>query len=371
MAKKKQVLTKKQQKQIKKFAKKNPKVFAIALVIFIVIAAIGVGAYVLYKKSHEHKHEPIESGEVQINFLELGNDRIGDSTFIQVGNVDILIDAGSRRSSAETIENFMKERMSDNKIEYVIATHAHEDHIAGFVGTTGKNAYGGIFDHFDIGTLIQFDRADTTSTLYSEYCTKVETLKSKGTKVYKASECVKNPFTLDDKIYLEILDQKYYYEKSSTENNYSVCALLSQGDNHYLFTGDLEKSGEESLVAKNNLPHCELFKGGHHGSETSNNDCLLDVITPDNICICTCCGSDEYASNPALFPNQITIDRMAKHTDKIYVTASYQDKVYQPMNGNITFKCKNGVDYEIHGSNNDTILKDTDWFKAHRTWPNS
>ena len=242
MAKKK-LLTKSTQKKIKKVAKKNPKIFAIGLVIFIVIAAIGVGAYVLYKKNHEHKHEPIDSGEVQINFLELGNDRIGDSTFIQVGDVDILIDAGSRKNSAETIEKFMKEKMQDDKLEYVIATHAHEDHIAGFVGT---KEYGGIFDHYKVDTLIQFAKTDSTSTLYSDYCEKVNKLKAAGTTVYTADQCVDNPFTLADKITLEVLDQKYYHEKSSTENNYSVCCLLSQGDNHYLFTGDLEKSGEVS-----------------------------------------------------------------------------------------------------------------------------
>ena len=367
MATKKRVLTKKQQKQIKKIAKKNPKAFIIGLVVILVLGLIGVGGYFIYKKvngGNDHHHD-IETGEVQINFLELGNDRIGDSTFIQVGDVDILIDAGSRKNSAETICNYMKNKMSDNKIEYVIATHAHEDHIAGFVGT---KEYGGVFDHYKVGTLIQFAKTDSTSQLYLDYCSKVEAMKANGTTVYTADQCVNNPFTLAENITLQVLDQKYYYEKASTENNYSVCCMINQGDNHYLFTGDLEKSGEESLVEKNTLPHCELFKGGHHGSETSNNDCLLKVITPETICICTCCGSDEYASNPALFPNQITIDRMAKYTDKIYVTASYQDKVYKPMNGNITFKCTSGADYEIHGSNNDLILKETDWFKAHRTW---
>lgn len=367
MATKKQVLTKKQQKQIKKFAKKNPKVFIVFLVIAIV-AALGIGGYLLYKKAtggHDDPPAPIESGEVQINFLELGNHSIGDSTFIKVGDVDILIDAGSKASSAATIESYMKTKMTDNVIEYVIATHAHEDHIAGFVGT---NDYGGIFDHYKVGKLIQFSRTNSTSKLYSDYCKKVETLKANGTTVYTADQCIGHPFEIDNKITLEILDQKYYYEKASTENNYSVCCLLNQGSNHYLFTGDLELAGETSLVELNkDLPHCQLFKGGHHGSVTSSNDVLLDKITPETICICTCCGSEEYGDS-ALFPNQITIDRMKKHTDKIYVTASYQDKEYKPMNGNITFKCINGVDYEVHGSNNDLILKDTDWFKAHRTW---
>lgn len=382
MANKKTTLIKKQTNQIKKAAKKNPKVFLIILLVVAVIAGIAVGIYLWKNKDSEkpqnpnepHHHDPIESGEVNINFLELGNDRIGDSTFMKVGDVDILIDAGSRKNSAETIENFMKTKMTDDKIEYVIATHAHEDHIAGFVGTS---TYGGIFDHYKVGTLIQFARTDSTTKLYSDYCEKVEALKAAGTTVLKADECVNHPFTLADKITLEVLDQKFYHQSASTENNYSVCTMLTQGDNHYLFTGDLEKAGEESLVKLDldedgnhiKLTHCELFKGGHHGSETSNNDVLLSVITPDTVCICTCCGSTEYTSDAAkIFPAQVVCDRIGKYTNKIYVTASVIDGTYAPMNGNITFKCVNGVDYVISGSNNNTILKDTDWFKNNRTW---
>ena len=78
---------------------------------------------------------------------------------------------------------------------------------------------------------------------------------------------------------MEILDQKFYRETTSDENDYSVCALFTQANNHYLFTGDLEKDGEKSLVALNSLPEVELFKGGHHGSYTANTDTLLSVIT--------------------------------------------------------------------------------------------
>lgn len=369
MANKKQILTKKQTNKIKKAAKKNPKLFLIGFIILFIVAAGAGAGYYFYKKNHEedHTHETIQSGEVQINFLELGNDKIGDSTFIKVGDVDILIDAGSRESSAETIENYMKTKMNDDTIEYVISTHAHQDHIAGFVGT---KTYGGIFDHFKVGTLIQFSKTNQTDgQLYTNYLSKVENLKNNGTKVYAAHECINTPFEIDNKITLKILDQKYYYENSSSENNYSVCAMLNQGDNHYLFTGDLEKAGEKSLVEKNNLPHCQLFKGGHHGSETSNNDELLSVIRPETICICTCCGSTEYTKDPLkVFPAQVVCDRIAKYTKYIYVTGSVIDGSYVSMNGNITFKCSNGVDYEVHGSNNDTILKDTDWFKANRTW---
>ena len=58
----------------------------------------------------------------------------------------------------------------------------------------------------------------------------------------------KKSYTLADDITLNILYQKYYEEEASDENDYSVCVLLSQGINHYLFTGDLEGEGEEAML---------------------------------------------------------------------------------------------------------------------------
>ncbi|MCQ2800878.1 MAG: hypothetical protein MJ216_02875, partial [Bacilli bacterium] len=115
-----------------------------------------------------------------------------------------------------------------------------------------------------------------------------------------------------------------------------------------------------------------LFKGGHHGSYTANTDNLLSVIKPKTVCICCCAGSDEYTSNPDnMFPAQDAVNRIAKYTDKVYVTTvvSDDDKGYKSMNGNINFHCESGQLYTVTGSNNSIILKDTDWFKANRTWP--
>ena len=65
------------------------------------------------------------------------------------------------------------------------------------------------------------------------------------------------------------------------------------------------------------------------------------------------------------------INRVAKYTKNIYVTTLSVDgstSNFTSMNGDITVT-SNGVDFSIHGSNNNTILKETDWFKANRTWP--
>ena len=71
-----------------------------------------------------------------------------------------------------------------------------------------------------------------------------------------------------------------------------------------------------------------------------------------------------------MFPAQAAVNRMAKHTDKIYVTTMVSDEspFYKSMNGTITFS-SDGKTYTVTGSNNSTILKETEWFKNNRTWP--
>ena len=379
-----------------KLAKKSPVAFGLVLIIIIVLVAAGVGGYFVYTnviapRMDGGSNEPTSSQNsntskstyqgnstaIDINFLELGNKYTGDSTFIKAGDKDILIDAGSRNGSASTISEFVDQYCTDGKLEYVIATHAHQDHIAGFVGT---NAAEGILKHYKIDTLIDFSLTNATSAVYNNYVSLRDEKIASGDIAhhYTANDCIqgtngaKKVYDLSEGITMTILDQKFYRETSGDENNYSVCALFTQGNNNYLFTGDLEKEGEKSLTELNDLPEVELFKGGHHGSYTANTDALLSVIKPKTVCICCCAGSDEYTKTPEnMFPAQDAVDRIAKYTDKVYVTTvvADDDKGYKSLNGNINFHCEDGHEYLVTGSNNSVILKDSEWFKSCRTWP--
>ena len=161
----------------------------------------------------------------------------------------------------------------------------------------------------------------------------------------------------------------------SDQNDDSVCVLFTQGNKHFLFTGDSEAAGEYSLTKYNTLPEVELFKGGHHGSYTANTDALLSVIKPKMVCICCCAGNTEYASlNSHTFPAQESINRIAPYTDRVYVTdlGSFTDSSYvEPMNGNIVVSYDAASNESLSCSHNSLKLKETDWFKANRTMPSA
>lgn len=76
-------------------------------------------------------------------------------------------------------------------------------------------------------------------------------------------------------------------------------------------------------------------------------------------------------------PRPRAITRIAKYTEKVYVTSlvdETSEKGYQPFNGTITCSSIAGLgidDLEIQCSHSNVILKDSEWFQSHRTWPSS
>lgn len=422
--------SKSNRRKAQSFFKRHPKLFAALIIILVIIIAAAILLYVfrpdIFNKTVDRLRqeyleytqqyyedtdlddpegtngqtvedipagalEDITGAEFSIHFLELGNKYTGDCTLIDCGDTEILIDAGSRKSSATTINSYVEQYCEDGKLEYVIATHAHQDHIAGFVGNASGDSRTGVLYNFEVGTIIQFSRHNTNSQIYKDYATAVQyCADTYGTAVYDADDCwyerngASKSFAVNDSgtLTMNILYNYFYENDTSDENDYSVCILLSYEPSdghasHYLFTGDLEGDGEEYLVDNNELPEVVLFKGGHHGSKTSSTDKLLQIIKPQYVAVCCCSGSTEYTTNnDNTFPTQAFIDRISQYTDKVYCTSLADDSKqgFTSMNGDVVFYYQPAKEDGEEGlrlwcSNNATLLKDTDWFKANRTSP--
>ncbi len=396
-------------KAVKKL-KKAPLGVVIALGVILIIT-IGVCFY-LYKTENpafmslyyqitgqEEPSEPIEAkGELSFHFIMLGNENAGDSIYVKAGDNDILIDAGSKKDSVDDIKNYVDQYVTDNKLEYVIVTHAHEDHYVGFT-----QAEGSIFDLYECETIIDFPMTNQKTltdkgnkTQYGYYLDERQAEIDAGAKHYTALECYNNQnggqriynLTNDGNIKLEILYQEYYEKKdNSGENNYSVCVQFHHGDRKFIFTGDLEAEGEESLIEKNSLSQVAMYKAGHHGSNTSSSEEFLEVIKPQMVVVPCVAGSVEYTDNlDNTFPTQDFLDKIAQYTDKVYapytieieqiagadtpddITDDNYENKGEPimLNGHIQVISDAEKGVYVECSNNNTILKDTQWFKDYR-----
>ncbi|MBR1925812.1 MAG: MBL fold metallo-hydrolase [Clostridia bacterium] len=356
----------------------------------------------------------LEETELSVHFIELGNKYTGDCTLIKVGKTtEVLIDCGSRTDSIGAVSSYINQFCTDGILEYVIVTHAHQDHYAGFA--TPKNV-DSIFDLYNIETIITFAKTNQkeTSTMYKNFCNELDDVQkrewqkdeeTKKAQVFTALECynetktgAKRTYDLSDDTKLEILYQQYYEEKAGTENDYSVCCMITSGTHNFLFTGDLESGGESSLVDKyredkgmneTDYISVDLYKAGHHGSKTSSSQALLELFKPQIVCVCCCAGSPEYTTkNENQFPTQKFIDNIAKYagitentgTDQVFVTTlciDYKNDEFTSFNGNIIVALKkdefivDDVAVVVSCSNNNTILKETDWFKQNRNCPDA
>lgn len=341
-----------------------------------------------------------------VHFLELGNKYTGDCTYIKYNDFDILIDCGSRTNSVSTVSSYLNKYVTDNTLEYVIITHAHRDHYAGFASSSNS-----IFDLYSCKNIIDFGNAtnqEDSSATYKRYVNNrtAEITKENATYI-PAISCRNNDgtnreFIIDSEtgVKFEVLYNQYNkYDKTnavatsdfkaSSENDYSVCTLFSFGEQKFLFTGDLEsgdtkKGGEEYLVENNqsliNLKEngkthgVTLYKAGHHGSKTSSGTALLEAIRPEYVGVCCCAGSDEYKATPDnTFPTQAFINRIAEYTDKIFVTTlcvDWSKGEYTSFNGNIVFWITPDLqNVNLDCSNNNKKLRETEWFANNRTNP--
>ena len=197
---------------VRRARKKNPVLFTIFCIIVIILVAVAIYGYmngwfdeIISKyfanvapnqndnpsniNSNTYNVQAIKNEQLSIHFLELGNEYTGDSVYIKAGDTDVLIDAGSRKGSAETIGDYIDQYCTDGKLEYVIATHAHQDHIAGFVGSSTAQ---GIFERYDCKNIIEFAKTEATSEIYKDYCTERNAEIANGANCYTALDCVQN-----------------------------------------------------------------------------------------------------------------------------------------------------------------------------------
>ena len=108
-------------------------------------------------------------GSIEIHFIDVGQ---GDSIFIELPNEEtMLIDAGED-SEGKIVSDYIK-TIGYTKIDYLIGTHPHSDHIGGL-------AY--IINNFDIGK-IYMPKVVSTSKTYENL---LNTIFDKGLKVNNA-----------------------------------------------------------------------------------------------------------------------------------------------------------------------------------------
>ena len=232
-----------------------------------------------------------------------------DSILIQDNDTYMLIDAGNNEDGEKLVSYFQS--LGIESFQYVIGTHAHEDHIGGM---------NDIIDNFNIGTFYMPDAITTTATFESV----LDSLEAKNIAFQTPS--IDSIFKLGN----ATIDVLYVGTDDSDLNNTSIVLKLTYGNISILFMGDAEKE-VETIIEKKDIS-ADVLKVGHHGSNTSSSKTFLEKVNPSYAIISVGTG------NSYGHPSNTTIQNLENLNTKIYRTDESGTIIMTTDGTNITFQ---------------------------------
>ncbi len=236
---------------------------------------------------NEQQVEFVAQEDLLIDYIDVGQ---ADSILIRNQDKVMLIDAGTNEAG-ETVVNYL-ENLGITKIDYLIGTHPHEDHIGGLDDVINK---------FDIGQ-IYMPKIETTTKTFEDV---LEAIENKNLTVTAPNK--------GDEIVLGQATGKFMTEPILDKDNLNVSSLvfrLEFGNNSFLFMGDAEEENEKTI----SWTKTDVLKVGHHGSSTSSSEEFLKQVQPQYAIIMV--GED----NSYGLPTQETINKLNTIGSTIYRT---------------------------------------------------
>lgn len=227
-------------------------------------------------------------GNLKIYYLDVGQ---GDSILIQTEESNMLIDAGTNESGPKLVDYL--NGLGIKELDYVIATHPHEDHIGGMDD---------IINNFEIDTFFMPDVITTTKTFGDV----LDALERKGLS-FDIPE-IDSSFEFHD----AKIDILYTGTDSNDLNNSSIVLKLTYGENKFLFMADAPVSVENKILNKG--IQSDVLKVGHHGSEYSTANEFLDEVNPEFAIISV------GKNNSYNHPSELILDKLSSKDIKVFRT---------------------------------------------------
>lgn len=217
----------------------------------------------------------LADGRFYVYFLDVGQ---GDSVLIKTpSNKIILVDGGPDNEILTELDSVLS--FFERKIDLVVLTHPHSDHIEGLIP---------VFDKFNV-TAVLMTGVSYENAYYDVFLDKVS---DEDSTVYFADDNI--DFYFDDGVVIDVL---YPFasirdEEFENLNNSSIVMKIRYEDNEILLAGDAEAEIEDELVIRGSDLDSDLFKASHHGSRTANGYDFVKAVSPDYAVISCGAGND-------------------------------------------------------------------------------
>jgi competence protein ComEC len=229
--------------------------------------------------------------KLNVYYLNVGQ---ADCALIENKGHFALIDAGNNVDET-TVINFLKSK-GVKRLDLIIATHPHEDHIG---------AMDAVVKNFSFDKIIM-PKVTTTTKTFTDLVNAIKDKKKSATIVKVGS---KYKIGNADLTILAPNTTKY-----GDLNNYSVVTRLTYGKNSFLFMGDAETISENEILSKKLNVKADVLKVGHHGSEYSTSQAFLNAVNPKYAVISV--GEKNIYGHP----NSITLSKLNAKSIKTYRT---------------------------------------------------
>ncbi|MBR5460474.1 MAG: MBL fold metallo-hydrolase [Clostridia bacterium] len=244
---------------------------------------------------------------LEVHFIDVGQ---ADATLVLCGDKTMLIDGGNVDDS-DLIYSYLKSHSVDF-IDYMIATHPHEDHIGGLSGA---------LRYADVGTVYS-----PVSEYYAEvFQIFAEQVGEKSVEITVAE--TGDTFSLGDAD-VEIIG----VNSAEGENNSSIVLRITHGDVSFMFTADAERDTETVILDSGARLKSTVLKVGHHGSSDSTTYRFLKEVNPDYAVISV--GDD----NPYGHPHSETLSRLKDAGVTVYRTDEQGDIICKSNGKSVEFE---------------------------------
>lgn len=273
----------------KRKKRQKKKLYSILFALIIAIC-IYITSYKDMNESYSKPDSNIVSTDLTIYFFDVGQ---ADSILVANNNQYMLIDAGNNEDGPLLVK-YIKEELGIKKINYVVGTHPHEDHIGGLDD---------IINNFEIDNVLLPDAITTTKTFEDV----IDAIDSKKLEITIPE--------IDSSFKVGEADVKVLHTGTDTTdlNNTSIVLKLTFGNKNYLFTGDATSKVEELITDK--VGDIDVLKVGHHGSAYSTTNKFLLATSPEYAIISVA------KDNSYNHPSKDTLNRLNKFTKNIYLTS--------------------------------------------------